>query len=102
MSERGLKISQTVALLTTALAAGTFLLLLLCLHQGQPEIIYGMLYVILTVTGFCAAVAYAVSLIWLFVYWIKNDNVGSGPLTFAAVFLPAIFFTAAAIIYFTG
>ena len=100
MSERGLQISQTVALLTTALAAGTFLYTLFV--QNQPEIIYGLLFLILSVTGFFAAAAYAVSLIWLLVFWLKNDRVGNGKLSFAAVFLPAIFFTAAAIIYFTG
>ena len=99
MSERGLQISQTVALLTTALAAGTFLYTLFV--QNQPEIIYGLLFLILSVTGFSAA-AYAVSLIWLLIFWLKNDRVGNGKLSFAAVFLPAIFFTAAAIIYFTG
>ncbi len=100
MSEHGLKISQIIALLTTALAAGTFLYTLFA--HGLPEICYGLLFLILSVTGFCAAVAYAVSLIWLLIFWIKNDRVGNGKLTFAAVFLPAIFFVAAAIIYFTG
>ena len=99
MSERGLQISQTVALFTAIPAAAAFLLLLFLLDHGQPEIVYGLMFIIIWVTGFCAAVAYAVSLIWLFVYWIRNDSVGNRPLTIAAVFLPAAFFIAAAVTF---
>ena len=97
MTERGLKISQIAALLTAAPPLAALVYLLIALERGEAEIVYGMLFVFLSVTGLCAAIAYAVSLIWLFIYWIKNGSVGNRALTLAAVLFPAILFAALAI-----
>ena len=102
MSERRLQISQIVALLTAAPPAATYAALLILLKVGQPEIVYGMMFVILWVTGFCAAVAYAVSLICLIVYRFKNGSVGNRALSLLAVALPAILFAWIAAMFFAG
>ena len=92
MSKRSLQISQIIALLTAAETAAEYLLLLIRLDQRQPEIIYGMLFPVLPVTGFLAAFAYAVSLIWLFIYRIKQGSFGNRSLSLMAVAIPAILF----------
>ena len=102
MSERRLQISQIVALLTAAPPAAAYAALLIMLEHGQPEIVYGMMFAVLWVTGFCAAVAYAVSLIWLIVYWFKNGSVGNRALSLLAVVLPAILFAWIAAMFFAG
>ena len=100
MSERSLQISQIVALLTAAPLAAAYTALLILLKIEQPEIIYGMMFVILWVTGFCAAVAYVVSLILLLIYLIKDGSVGNRALSLSAVVLPAILFALMAVILF--
>ena len=102
MSERSLQISQIVALLTAAPLAAAYTAFLILLKIGQPEIIYGMMFVILWVTGFCAAVAYAVSLILLLIYLIKDGSVGNRALSLLAVALPAILFAWIAAMFFAG
>lgn len=102
MTERSLKITQIISLLTAAPPLAAFVYLLIALEHGEAEIIYGMLYIFLSVTVLCAAVAYAVSLIWLFIYWIKHDGVGNRALTLAAVLFPAILFAAIAAAFIMG
>ena len=95
MSESWLKTSQIAALLAVIPAAFAFLIVYSEL-PAHEEVTFFLSLVFLAVTGICAAVAYAVSLIWLFVYWFNTARVGNKALSLAAVALPALFFAAAA------
>ncbi len=97
MSESGLKTAQIAALLAVIPAAFAFLIVYSEL-PAHEEVTFFISLLFLAVTGICAAVAYAVSLIWLFVFWFNTARVGNKTRTLAAVALPALFFAAAAVL----